>query len=299
MSPRKATQVSVHSRLSPEARGGLWILAAAFCFALMNAIAKEIPQNGTVEISALQVTLARYFVAMVVLLPFVISRPDRGVTRHSGRYLIRTLAGFGGIVLMFVAVRHVPLAAATAIGFTNPIFAMLFAVIFLRERLTRWRWLAAGLGLTGAMIIAMPQGINMSLAYLIPLAAAVFMGAEVVSIKWLSHTKDHVITIVFFSNLAGTALALFGAIPVWVWPNPMQAGLLALLGLVAVSGQFFVLRGARLADASFLAPFFYASLVYSAVFGYLFFNEIPALSTILGCSVVLAGATVLSLRGES
>jgi drug/metabolite transporter (DMT)-like permease len=265
----------------------------------MNAIAKEIPQNGNIEIAALQVAFARYSVAAVVLLPFVIFQPERRKTVHWRRYLVRTIAGFGGIVLMFVAVRFVPLATATAIGFTNPIFAMFFAVLSLQERLTRRRMLAAGLGLSGAMVIALPQGANPSLASLIPLTAAVFMGAEVVSIKYLSQTKDHVVTIIFFSNLIGALFALVGALPVWVWPSPMQTGLLASLGIVAVLGQFFVLRGARLADASFLAPFFYASLVYSTALGYLFFDEIPTRSAIMGCGVILISAIVLSQRSEN
>ncbi|SLN33616.1 DMT family transporter [Ruegeria meonggei] len=280
-------------------KGAIWILIAAFCFALMNALAKEIPQTDGGGIPVLQLALARYAVAALVLLPLVLSRKSHWKPTHPERYFVRTIAGFGGIVLMFVAVNFVPLAAATAIGFTSPIFAMLFAAWFLSERMNRRRWAIGCLGLIGAIVIAAPEGSGVSWAGLIPFAAAIFMGAEVTSIKWLSQSRDHAITIIFYSNLAGALLALIGAFPVWVEPTLHQLGLLTLLGTVAVIGQFCVLRGARLAEASFLAPLFYASLVYSALLGFVFFAEVPALTTVIGCLIILSCAFLLTREGRT
>jgi drug/metabolite transporter (DMT)-like permease len=195
---------------------------------------------------------------------------------------------------MFLAVRFVPLASATAIGFTSPVFAMLFAAIFLREHLTRQRWIAGCIGMAGALVIASPGAQSVSVASLIPVGAALFMGAEIVSIKWVSQTKDNAITIIFYSNLFGAILAFTLAAPVWIDPSPRQLVFLALLGSVAVAGQFCVLRGTRLAQASFIAPFFYASLVYAAILGYVFFSEVPTTHTIIGSVIILIGAFILA-----
>lgn len=176
-------------------RGASWILIATFFFSSMNAIAKGIPSAGTVEISAIQLTFARYCVAAVVLFPFVLSRPNLWHPSHLGRYFVRTVAGFGGIWSMFSAVQFGPLAEATAIGFTSPIFAVIFASMFLCEPLTRWRWVSVCLGMSGATLIVLARGgASFSLASVVPLLAAVCMGAELVSIKWLSRIKDHAVS---------------------------------------------------------------------------------------------------------
>ncbi len=274
--------------------GAIWVLIAALCFASMNAIAKEIPRVGETEIPALQLAFARYAVAAMVLFPFIISRRVLWKPSYPERYIVRTISGFGGIVLMFIAVRHVPLAAATAIGFTSPIFAMLFAAVFLLERLNGRQWAIACLGLAGALVVARPDATSISWAGLIPLAAAVFMGAEVVAIKWLSQARDHAITIIFYSNVMGATFSFLGALSALVTPTQHQIVLMIFLGAAAVAGQFCVLQGVRLAEASFLAPFFYASLVYSTLFGYVFFAETPTTTTACGCILILTSAFLLT-----
>lgn len=188
-------------------------------FSIMNALAKYLSLLDGPGISPLQTTFSRYAVAMIVLLPFVVIRRSRLKTRHGGRYLVRTVAGLCGIALMFFAVTLIPLVSATAIGFTSPVFAMIFAMLLLRETVGVSRWVGAVVGLCGAAIIAAPGGYSISLGAVIAMLAAVFMGAEIVGVKWLSQTEDHASTIIFFSNLFGTLLALFLAIPVLVIPR--------------------------------------------------------------------------------
>ncbi len=264
----------------------------------MNALAKMVPAIDGPDVSALQIAFARYVFAAIALAPFVLRRPRLLSSGHAGRYIVRTVAGFGGIALMFVAVRHAPLADATAIGFTSPIFAMFFAAVLLRESIGVRRWVAAVIGLSGALIISSPDGASLSFGAMIALAAAVFMGAEIVGVKWLSQTADHPLTILFYSNLTGALMSLATAAPGWVWPSATQLTLLVSIGLVAVIGQACVLKAARIADANFLAPFFYVSLVYSAAIGFLLFDERITSPLIIGGAAILVGAFIM-MRGGS
>jgi len=274
-------------------QAGLWVLAGALFFSVMNAIAKGVALLEGDAIPPLELTFARYVMAVLVLLPFVLAKPARLKTQHTGRYIIRTLAGFGGIALMFVAIQHIPLAAATAIGFTSPIFSMFFAALLLREKIGSWRWLAAVIGLSGAFIIASPGGDSVSVGSLIAILAAVFMGAEIVGVKWLSQTRDRSLTILFYSNLAGAVISFAAAIPFWVWPTAPQFYLLVAIGTVAVIGQICILKSARLADAHFLAPFFYVSLIYSATIGFFIFNEAVTATILSGCAAILISAVIM------
>ncbi len=284
-------------------RAALWTLLGALFFSLMNAAAKYLGVSDQLTgpeapdafqtVPVFQITFARYTVAALVMLPFMFAQSSRFHMSSPSRYLARTIAGFGGIALMFAAIQTVPLASATAIGFTSPIFAMVFSVLLLRERVPKLRWAATTLGLVGALIIASPgSGVPITGAF-IALAAAVFMGAEIVGVKWLAQTPDGVVTILFYSNLTGVIISGAFMLPNFVWPTIDQSMILALVGSVAILGQACFIRAARLADANFLAPFFYVALFYAAVIGYFAFGESLSLAVSIGCLTILTSAAIM------
>lgn len=281
----------------------LWTLLGTLLFSLMNAATKYLGLmdqqlehqmlEGFRSIPIFQITFARYAIAALLMLPFMVARPASFRVSSPGRYLGRTVAGFGGIALMFTAIQTVPLASATAIGFTSPIFAMVFSAILLGERILRLRWFAAAIGLSGAVIIASPgSGIPVAGA-LIAFGAAAFMGAEIVGVKWLAQTSDQAVTILFYSNLTGLLISGAFMLPGFVWPTFGQAQILALVGVTAIFGQTCIIRAAMLADANFLAPFFYISLFHAVVIGYVFFDEVVSRPVAIRCLFVLASAGLM------
>lgn len=289
--------------LDASVQAAFWTLLGALFFSLMNASAKYLglldqqmilkSLEGYEPIPVFQMTFARYAIAALLLLPFLLGRPKRFRTSSPGRYLGRTVAGFGGIALMFAAIQIVPLASATAIGFTSPIFAMIFSAILLGERVPRLRWFAASIGLSGAIIIASPgSGVPLAGAS-IALMAAAFMGAEVVGVKWLARTNDGAVTILFYSNLTGVFISGAFMAPGFVWPTPSQSNALLLIGLMAILGQACIIRAARMSDANFIAPFFYVSLFYAALIGYTIFDEKISLAVGIGCSIILMSAFIM------
>lgn len=86
-------------------------------FSVMNALAKYLLQIEGTDVLPLQLTFARYAITTIVLLPFMLARPKLFRASHESRYFVRTPAGLGGIVLMFLAIRHIPLASATVVGY--------------------------------------------------------------------------------------------------------------------------------------------------------------------------------------
>lgn len=185
---------------------------------------------------------------------------------------------------------------ATAIGFTSPIFAMIFSTVLLSERIPRQRWFAASIGLCGAVIIASPgSGVQMAGALLALMAA--FMGAEVVGVKWLTQTTDGAVTTLYYNNLTGLFISGLFMPPGFVWPTHSQAQMLFLIGLMASLGQTCIIRAAKLSYANFIAPFFYVSLFYAALIGYVSFDETIPLLVAIGCSLILISAfTMLRSR---
>ncbi len=163
---------------------------------------------------------------------------------------------------MFLAFQVIPLANATAIGFSSPIFTMMLAVLFLGERAGWRRWLAALIGFTGVIAIAGPDGNILKSGSLIAVAAALCMGAEMAALKWVSRLGDRPIVMLFMGNILGAILVAVFALPQWTWPEPWQWFPLAGTGLVAIVGQRLTLTAMRSADANVIAPLLYATIIF-------------------------------------
>ncbi len=280
-------------------RAALYMVVASALFATMNALAKYLlmPGEGP-RIGALQITFARYVFGTLYLLPVLYSARIVPRTAHSLKYAFRAGTGAAGIVLMFSAMTYIPLANAVAIGFSSPIFTMILSILFLGERSNRFRWLAAAVGFAGVAAIAAPDAGIFGMASLIAVAAAVCMGAEVTTVKWLSNLGDRAIVMLFFGNLFGALITFLPALPGWVWPEPLQWLILAVIALVVIIGQRLVLHAMALGDANFVAPFMYSTMLFSGLLGVLIFDEVPNLALVAGMALIIASGIILARFGR-
>lgn len=273
----------------------LVIFACAF-FAGANACAKavQIIPDG-VTLHPLQIAFCRFFFGFLTLAPFLLRR---GVavfrTPIPGRHALRVLFGAGGVSLSFAAVGMMPLADALALAWTSPIFAMIFAILFLRERVVPLRWLGAAIGLGGVLVMNETGAGALQLGALVALASAVLIGAEVVTIRVLAQSDDP-LSILAINNLAGLAISGLAAAPFLAVPSLDQVPYLVGVGAIMVCGQLLFLRAAAIGEASFVAPFYYSTLLYAALFGLLFFGEIPGLPLLIGGGMIIASGLIIAL----
>ncbi|MCD9149495.1 DMT family transporter [Pseudophaeobacter flagellatus] len=280
---------------NPPLAAALITMASVF-IAATTLLAKALGTDtlGT-PLHPLQISHGRFLFAFmvissaVVLLRFRLQRPQWRL--HLGR----TSCGWLGITLMFAAVAQIPLADATAIAFLNPVFAMLLAIPLLGERVGRWRWGAAGLALLGAMILLRPTGASFQPSALLALSAAAVIGLELIFIKKLAG-REHPLQVLWFNNALGMVIATVAVFPVWQAPTPMQWSTLAALGTLMACAQACFINGMARADASFVAPFSYATLIFASLYDYLGFGVIPDAVTLAGAGTILTGAAVLAWR---
>jgi drug/metabolite transporter (DMT)-like permease len=272
------------------------ILGAAAFIAATTLMAKSL---GTgiygPPLHALQISHGRFLFAFAGLaLAAAILRP-RLSAPHWRLHIARTSFGWAGVTLMFASVAYIPLADATAISFLNPVFAMMLAIPFLGEQVGRVRWSAAALALIGALVLLRPTPDSFQPAALLALCAAMVMGMELIFIKKLAG-RENPFQILLVNNMIGLGIASIAVIVVWQPPTVAQWGLLAGIGLcMAVAQTFFVNAMAR-ADASFVAPFSYATLIFAAAYDALFYGVLPDAITYAGAAIILTGALWLALR---
>lgn len=277
--------------------GAGYVVLCCMLLAATTLIARALgPQIAAGDaLHPVQIAWARFAFGAAVLLPIAVYRridlSDTAWGLHTGR----VLCGLGGVTGMFAAAGLMPLADATAISFLSPLFAMVFAILFLRESVGPWRWGAAAVAFAGAMVLTRPGSAAFEPAALIALVAAAFMGAELIFIKRLSGREAH-LKILTVNN---TMAALFATVPVvlfWRMPGTEQWLLLGALGVTMVSAQVLFLRGITIAEANVAAPFFYTTLIFAALYGWLLFGEVPGPVTAAGAGLILLGAAILTWR---
>ncbi len=218
-----------------------------------------------------------------------LSKPDWGL--HIGR----TVFGWGGVTLMFAAVSYIPLSDATAISFLNPVFGMLLAIPLLGERVGPWRWTAAAMALGGAMVLLRPGPDSFQLAGLFALGAAVIMGMELIFIKKLAN-KEPAFQILLTNNALGLVIASAAVLPVWEPPTSAQWIALVGIGVMMAAAQTCFVNAVARADASFVTPFSYVTLIFAALYDLLIFDVVPDAISIFGAAIILTGATLLAWR---
>lgn len=278
---------------APLASAGFMLLAAALV-AGTTLLAKL---AGAAGLHPLQVSQGRFFFAfLAITLATLVLRPT--FTRpnwmvHAGR----SVAGWAGITLTFAAIQFIPLADATAISFLNPVFAMLLAIPVLGEKVGPWRWMAAAIALTGGAILLDPGSGTLQVGALLALGAALAMGVEITVIKFLTG-REQPIQILLVNNAMGLTIASVAVVVtgVWTMPDPATWAILAALGVMMALAQTCFIQSMRRADASFATPFFYATLVFAALYDGVAFGTWPDPVSGLGAGIILAGGVILAWR---
>jgi len=243
----------------------------------------------------LQVSHGRFLFAFAAIATAASVFRPKIANPHWGLHIGRTVFGWGGVTLMFAAVAYIPLSDATAISFLNPVFGMLLAIPLLGEHVGRWRWLAAFMALIGALILLRPGPDTFQAAGLLALGAAVIMGMELIFIKKLAN-REPSFQILLVNNAIGLCIATLAVLPVWVMPTMAQWGALAGLGFLMATAQACFVNAVARADASFVTPFSYVTLIFATLYDLLIFNVWPDWVSGLGALIILSGASLLAWR---
>ncbi len=295
VSPPIPTPVFAPAAQHPGQAIALMLLATTF-IAATTLLAKALGTDALgPPLHALQISHGRFLFAFIALSTVIaVLRPTFGKV-HYRLHLGRTFFGWLGVTLMFAAVAFIPLSDATAISFLNPVFAMILAIPLLGERVGPWRWGAAALAFSGALILLRLGDGAIHPGTLLALGAALVMGIEVILIKRLSG-RERPLQILFINNAIGLSIATLAVLPVWIMPTPAQWAALAGLGLLMACAQGCFVNAMARAEASLVVPFSYATLLFATLYDALIFDVIPDAISITGGAVIVAAGLTLAWR---
>ena len=271
----------------------LWAIASGVAFSLLNTILRGI----ALELDPMQTQFLRYFLGFTFFLPWLLSRGiaaywPKDVPRQVVRGTIHTI----GLFLWFAALPKIPLADGTAFGFTVPIFVMLGAAIFLRERMVPARWIAAFIALIGVVIVLAPKLSGAGGIYnLVMLASQPLFAASVLITKTLTR-KDRAEVIVLWQAFMVSAITLPFALMHWVAPSPVQWMWFVVCAVLGTTGQYCNARALGVADVSATQSAKFLELIWASFLGFVVFGDVPTESTVIGGLVIVAATVWISHR---
>lgn len=270
------------------------MVLSGLLFVVMDATAKYL----SAEYPVAQIVWARY-VFHLLTLPLLIGRGSWLAvvrTRRLGLQLLRSLLLLGATFFFFLAVKYIPLATATAIGFVGPLFVTALSVPLLGEKVGPRRWAAVVFGFGAVLVIIRPGAEVLHWAVVLPLLVAASFAFYQITTRILSHS-DGSITTLFYSGTVG-AVVMTVLLPFQEWQTPTPAGwaIMACLGLTGSIGHLVMIRAFTIAPASSLAPFTYLQLVWAALLGFVMFADLPDLWTLIGALMLAASGLYVLYR---
>ncbi len=273
-------------------RASGWLLADLG----LNVWALTIVKLTGGDFPAVQLVFLRAATGLALLAPWIwreraaFARIDR-----KRLHLLRVALSTVTLATSFYAVSRLPFALFTAINFTRPVILMVMAALILHEAIGPRRWIAAAVGLAGAMV-AIGPGLAAPSPGLLALCVTVLTGtAAIIATRALRGTPPVVMMALYAGGLAIATLPF----ALWSWQPVATADwpLVLAVGLFAQAAQLCFLRAHWLGDAGVLGPMSYASLLLTASVGYLVFSEVPTPQMIAGAAAIVAAALWVARSG--
>lgn len=273
---------------SPALRAAVWMIGSILAFSVMAVAGKQI--NGQHDSFEIMTARSAFGFLLVLAIGVATGRLAEINANRLGGHLIRNLIHFTGQNLWFWALTMIPMAQLFALEFTAPIWVILLSPIFLGERLTPPRMIAAALGFVGILIVARPDIGQLNPGVLAAAGAAIAFAITSIATKALTRGQS-ILTILFWLTLIqfGLGLIASGYDGIMQWPTAQTLPWLAIIGLCGVTAHFCLTTALSLAPASYVVPLDFLRLPLIAVVGALLYDEPLDPFVLLGAAIIFLG----------
>ncbi|MEA2872220.1 MAG: hypothetical protein QOH67_2196 [Hyphomicrobiales bacterium] len=271
-----------------------FMLGAVFLFALNSAAGKWLVEKYPVG----EFMGIRAAITLFLLSPFI-WRAGRAAFANAprpGLQVLRIVLSTFEIAMFFWAVSYLPLADTTTFYLAGPIYVTAFSVVLLREQVGWRRWTAVLIGFIGVVIALRPSAASVSLPALIALVGSVIYALLMITTRALRETNGTVLIATQFLGalVFGAATTPFG----WIMPSTFDFLFIGSLGIASLFAQFCVIRSLKLASASVVVPYQYTLILWSVLFGWAMFGELPEAHTIAGAAIIVAAGLYIFWREQ-
>lgn len=262
------------------------MIASMTAFSAMNVAVRYLGDSY----SPFQQVFLRSIFGFLFIAPLLIRNGSHLAFRSSrwGLHFVRALLTYGGVTTWFYALTVMPLVEAVSLHFVLPLFAMVLAMMILKEQVAAHRWIALAVGMVGVLVILRPGTAAIDIMAFVVLASALSYAGGDIAIKMLSKTESPLL-IVFSMNMFLVVLSAIPAAFDWSPLKLADAPMIVFLGISGIAAHYCLTKSLAVADASVVVPMEFVRLPIMAVAGYVLFTEVPDSWTVLGAVIIFSG----------
>ncbi len=257
------------------------MVISTFSFTLLNAVVKYLAHFPTFEIVFFR-SLGSFVLGTTIIL-------GKGIDILGNRkslMLLRSVLGLTAMSLFFMSLKYLSVGTAVSLRYLSPIFAAIFAVLLLGEKLRLLQWPLFFIAFSGVIVLKGIDGNIDNTGLFLILAASVFSGLVYVAIRRIGQS-DLPVVIVNYFMFVGTVIG--GVLSVFDWRRPIGNDWLLLLslGVFGFFGQIFMTRAFQIAKTNMVAPLKYIEVIFTISVGVLWFGEIYTIWSLLGILMIV------------
>jgi len=272
--------------LNPKVKGIIAILISAIGFSFMSVffrLAGDLP--------VFQKSLARNLVAMFIPLFFIIKyrQPIFGKMSSQPLLMTRSTLGLIGVLLNIYAIDHMVLSDADTLMKLNPFWTILLSLIFLKENIKKYQIIAMLIAIFGMLFIVKPEFSSTMFSSLAGLFSGIFAASAYTCVRALSK-REAPYTIVFYFSLFSVIVLIPFSIATYEPMTKLQIIYLLGAGLSAAVGQIGITLAYSFAPAKDISIFTYASILFTALFGFILFGETPDFYAFIGYIIIIGAS---------
>ena len=296
-------------------KGIVFILIAMMVFSVQDGIMKHIYNF----VSLYEIYLIRTVVSFVLILMFLIitKQPIVFKSQYPVLTFIRVILFFFGFSSFYISLTVLPLGTATALFFVTPFLITIFAHFFLKEEIGARRWSAVVVGFIGVYITLNPDFSNFNYLSLLPILCAFCYSLSMIIIKKTSD-KDSVYTQTFTFYIGAIIISIIFYFIIgdgqynnsdhpasqfilreWFVDFNSNILLMAATGVTATLAFLFLFTAYSIASPAVVSPFEYSILFWSPLVGWLYFDEIPSLNTVIGILIIVSSGIYIFMREKA
>lgn len=278
--------------LPPNIQGAAWLVSGGFIFTSNSAMIRLLSE----ELESVQTAFFRAFFSVLLLTPMMLTgRVKPWKSERIQGHFWRTAMGTTSMVLGFYAVSMLPLADATALAFSQPLFSVVLGAIVLGEKVRWRRWTATIVGFVGVLVMVRPGAGSLQPGAAVAILNALASATSILLVRRLSDSEKPLMILTQFA-LFSTLLLAGPAIWFWKWPSAWGWALAIGVSISATIGQYFWVQAFAVGEMSAVAPFDYLRLPFAVFVGWMIWAEMPVIWTYVGAAIVIASALYIAYR---
>ncbi len=277
-----------------KTKGIFFIILSSFSFSIMNTLVKMVEGIPSIEKALFRNGIA-LIVAFIVIATVKDKKEGHYLPKKGNRTVLffRGLFGTLGLVFLYMAMDRINMADATMLNKLSPFFLIIFSALFLKEKITPVQIGAILTAFVGATFVIKPTFSADTLPYIIGFLSGLFAGAAYTCVRWLGSHGERGSIVVFYFSLFSTVALTPIVILIFEPLTATQLTILILSGLAATAGQFSLTKAYSLAPPKEISIYDYSQMLFSSVWSFLIFNQLPDGYSILGYFIILSASLFL------